>query len=306
MAVPGHDQRDWEFAREFGLPIVEVIAGGDISEAAYTGDGALVNSRLPRRAGRGGRPRRRSPSGWRPTAAAGRASNSSCGTGFSRGSGTGVSRSRSSTTPTDAPHAAAGVGAAGGAARCRRTTRRCCSTPTTPTASRHRRWPRRPSGCTSSWIWATACKPYTRDTNVMPQWAGSSWYELRYTDPHNSERFCAKENEAYWMGPRPAEHGADDPGGVDLYVGGVEHAVLHLLYSRFWHKVLYDLGHVSSREPYRRLGEPGLHPGVRLHRFARRLCAGRRGRRARRQVLPARAPTARSRSSRSSARSARA
>ncbi len=73
-------------------------------------------------------------------------------------------------------------------------------------------------------------KPYTRDTNVMPQWAGSSWYELRYTDPYNKEELCAKENEAYWMGPRPAEHGPDDPGGVDLYVGGVEHAVLHLLY----------------------------------------------------------------------------
>ncbi|HKH53108.1 MAG TPA: class I tRNA ligase family protein, partial [Mycobacterium sp.] len=100
-------------------------------------------------------------------------------------------------------------------------------------------------------------KPYTRDTNVMPQWAGSSWYELRYTDPCNSEELCAKENEAYWMGPRPAEHGPKDPGGVDLYVGGVEHAVLHLLYSRFWHKVLYDLGHVSSLEPYRRLVNQG-------------------------------------------------
>jgi leucyl-tRNA synthetase len=100
-------------------------------------------------------------------------------------------------------------------------------------------------------------RPYTRDTNVMPQWAGSSWYELRYADPHNAEQFCAKENEAYWMGPRPAEHGPDDPGGVDLYVGGVEHAVLHLLYSRFWHKVLYDLGHVTSREPYRRLVNQG-------------------------------------------------
>ncbi|MBX8689776.1 class I tRNA ligase family protein, partial [Mycobacterium sp. 20091114027_K0903767] len=98
---------------------------------------------------------------------------------------------------------------------------------------------------------------YTRDTNVMPQWAGSSWYELRYTDPHNSEELCAKENEAYWMGPRPAEHGPDDPGGVDLYVGGVEHAVLHLLYSRFWHKVLFDLGFVSSSEPYRRLVNQG-------------------------------------------------
>jgi leucyl-tRNA synthetase len=100
-------------------------------------------------------------------------------------------------------------------------------------------------------------KPYTRDTNVMPQWAASSWYELRYTDPHNKEAMCAKENETYWMGPRPAEHGPNDPGGVDLYVGGVEHAVLHLLYARFWHKVLYDLGHISSREPYRRLVNQG-------------------------------------------------
>ena len=113
-------------------------------------------------------------------------------------------------------------------------------------------------------------KPYTRDTNVMPQWAGSSWYELRYTDPHNSEEFCAKENEAYWMGPRPAEHGADDPGGVDLYVGGVEHAVLHLLYSRFWHKVLYDLGPRQLPRAVPAAGQPGLHPGVRLHRLARR------------------------------------
>src|SRR6202020_3517968 len=63
-------------------------------------------------------------------------------------------------------------------------------------------------------------KTYTRDTNVMPQWAASSWYELRYTDPHNAERFCAKENEAYWMGPRPAEHGPDRPGGGAPYVGG--------------------------------------------------------------------------------------
>src|SRR5699024_2617971 len=100
-------------------------------------------------------------------------------------------------------------------------------------------------------------RKYTRDTNVMPQWAGSSWYQLRYIDPTNTAQFCAPENERYWMGPRPAEHGADDPGGVDLYVGGLEHAVLHLLYARFWHKVLYDLGHVSSKEPYRRLFNQG-------------------------------------------------
>src|SRR5699024_1695219 len=100
-------------------------------------------------------------------------------------------------------------------------------------------------------------RSFTRDANVMPQWAGSSWYQLRYIDPTNTAQFCAPENERYWMGPRPAEHGADDPGGVDLYVGGLEHAVLHLLYARFWHKVLYDLGHVSSKEPYRRLFNQG-------------------------------------------------
>lgn len=100
-------------------------------------------------------------------------------------------------------------------------------------------------------------KKYTRDTNVMPQWAGSSWYQLRYIDPTNTEALVDIENERYWTGPRPELHGPEDPGGVDLYVGGVEHAVLHLLYSRFWHKVLYDLGHVTSKEPYRRLFNQG-------------------------------------------------
>ncbi|WKD60038.1 leucine--tRNA ligase [Corynebacterium caspium] len=94
---------------------------------------------------------------------------------------------------------------------------------------------------------------YTRDTNVMPQWAGSSWYQLRYIDPTNTENFCDIRNEAYWTGPQFE----GDGGGVDLYVGGVEHAVLHLLYARFWHKVLFDLGHVTSREPYRRLYNQG-------------------------------------------------
>ena len=98
---------------------------------------------------------------------------------------------------------------------------------------------------------------YWRDTNVMPQWAGSSWYQLRYIDPTNADAFVDIENERYWTGPHPNEHGANDPGGVDLYVGGVEHAVLHLLYARFWHKVLFDLGFVSSQEPYRRLYNQG-------------------------------------------------
>jgi leucyl-tRNA synthetase len=100
-------------------------------------------------------------------------------------------------------------------------------------------------------------KTYRRDVNVMPQWAGSCWYQLRYVDPYNDKAFCDPANENYWMGPRPAEHGPDDPGGLDLYVGGIEHAVLHLLYSRFWHKVLFDLGEVTSSEPYRRLFNQG-------------------------------------------------
>ena len=96
-------------------------------------------------------------------------------------------------------------------------------------------------------------RTYRRELNVMPQWAGSCWYELRYLDPANRERFIDEEVERYWMGPR----GEGDVGGVDLYVGGVEHAVLHLLYARFWHKVLFDLGHVSSAEPFRRLFNQG-------------------------------------------------
>ncbi|MGW1346033.1 leucine--tRNA ligase [Kribbella sp. NPDC002412] len=96
-------------------------------------------------------------------------------------------------------------------------------------------------------------KKYHRETNTMPQWAGSCWYEIRYLDPANHDRFVDPEVERYWMGPN-----ADNPtGGADLYVGGVEHAVLHLLYARFWQKVLYDLGHVSASEPFARLFNQG-------------------------------------------------
>ncbi len=105
-------------------------------------------------------------------------------------------------------------------------------------------------------------KPYRRETNTMPNWAGSCWYELRYLDPANNDTLVDPEVEKYWMGKQAetvvgAPVGALDPGGADLYVGGVEHAVLHLLYSRFWHKVLFDLGHVSSEEPFRKLFNQG-------------------------------------------------
>lgn len=255
MAVPGHDQRDWDFAHEFGLPIVEVIAGGDISEAAYAGDGVLVNSGYL--------------DGLDVAAAKEKitARLESEGRGWAR-----VefklrdwlfARQRYWGEPFPIVYDADGRAHALDEAALP------VELPDVPDYSPvlfdpddADSEPSPPLAKATEWVHVEldlgdGLKPYTRDTNVMPQWAGSSWYELRYTDPHNSERFAALENEAYWMGPRPAEHGPQDPGGVDLYVGGAEHAVLHLLYARFWHKVLYDLGHVSSREPYRRLVNQG-------------------------------------------------
>ncbi|SRX92830.1 putative leucyl-tRNA synthetase LeuS (leucine--tRNA ligase) (LEURS) [Mycobacterium tuberculosis H37Rv] [Mycobacterium shimoidei] len=255
MAVPGHDQRDWEFARELGLPIVEVITGGDISQAAHTGDGVLVNSdyldgmdvatakeAITARLESEGR-------GWARVEYKLRdwlfARQRYWGEPFpivydEDGRPHALDESALPVELPDVPDYSPVLFDPDDAD----------SEPSPPLAK------------ATDWVHVEldlgdGLKSYTRDTNVMPQWAGSSWYELRYVDPHNPDRFCAKENEAYWMGPRPAEHGPDDPGGVDLYVGGVEHAVLHLLYARFWHKVLYDLGHVTSREPYRRLVNQG-------------------------------------------------
>jgi leucyl-tRNA synthetase len=255
MAVPGHDSRDWEFAAEFGLPIIEVIAGGDITQEVYTGDGTLVNS------------------GYLDGLTVDQAKATIIARLEADGRGRGrieyklrdwlFARQRywgepfpivedadgyahplpESMLPVELPDIEDYA-------------------PVSFEPDDADSEPSPPLNKADEWVHVEldlgdGLRPYTRDTNVMPQWAGSSWYELRYADPHNAEQFCAKENEAYWMGPRPAEHGSNDPGGVDLYVGGVEHAVLHLLYSRFWHKVLYDLGHVTSREPYRRLVNQG-------------------------------------------------
>ncbi|OBG64039.1 leucine--tRNA ligase [Mycobacterium sp. E3298] len=255
MAVPGHDQRDWDFAHQFGLPIVEVIAGGDVSEAAYPGDGMLVNSgyldgmdvptakkAITARLEADGR-------GWARIEFKLRdwlfARQRYWGEPFpivydSDGRAHALDEAALPVELPDVPDYSPVLFDPDDAD----------SEPSPPLAK------------ATEWVHVeldlgNGLQPYTRDTNVMPQWAGSSWYELRYTDPYNSERLCAKENEAYWMGPRPDEHGPQDPGGVDLYVGGAEHAVLHLLYARFWHKVLYDLGHVSSKEPYRRLVNQG-------------------------------------------------
>ena len=99
--------------------------------------------------------------------------------------------------------------------------------------------------------WVRYSDKALRETNTMPQWAGSCWYYLRFCDPRNDQRFVGEEAERYWMG-------GVKPGGVDLYVGGTEHAVLHLLYARFWHKVLFDLGYVSKPEPFQRLVNQGI------------------------------------------------
>ena len=255
MAVPGHDQRDWDFATEIGLPIVEVISGGDVTDAAYSGEGPLVNSdfldgldvaaakaAITERLVADGRGRARVEYKLRDWLFA---RQRYWGEPFpivydADGRAHGLPEELLPVELPDVPDYSPVL-----------------FDPTDADSE-----PSPPLAKASDWVnveldLGDGLKPYTRDTNVMPQWAGSSWYELRYTDPYNKEAMCAKENEAYWMGPRPAEHGANDPGGVDLYVGGVEHAVLHLLYSRFWHKVLHDLGHVSSREPYRRLVNQG-------------------------------------------------
>ena len=255
MAVPGGDQRDWDFANEFGLPIIEVVAGGDISQAAYSGVGEMVNSdylnglsvasakeAITERLAAQGRAQARVEYKLRDWLFA---RQRYWGEPFpivydADGRAHPLPESALPVELPDIPDYA----------------------PVQFDPDDADSEPSPPLAQATEWVHVDldlgdGLKPYSRDTNVMPQWAGSSWYELRYTDPYNSEELCAKENEAYWMGPRPAEHGPKDPGGVDLYVGGVEHAVLHLLYARFWHKVLYDLGHVSSLEPYRRLVNQG-------------------------------------------------
>ncbi|MFN2623029.1 MAG: leucine--tRNA ligase [Chthoniobacterales bacterium] len=111
--------------------------------------------------------------------------------------------------------------------------------------------------------WIRYSETATRETNTMPQWAGSCWYYLRFCDPQNDGRFVGEKPERYWMG-------GEQPGGVDLYIGGVEHAVLHLLYARFWHKVLFDLGYVSKPEPFQRLVNQGMILGEDNRKMSKR------------------------------------
>ncbi|MDN5827840.1 MAG: leucine--tRNA ligase, partial [Corynebacterium casei] len=260
MAVPAHDTRDYEFATEFELPITEVVAGGDITEEAYTGEGTVVNSANDDGLDINGLSKSDAIAKtieWLESKDLGVekiqyklrdwlfARQRYWGEPFpivydEDGQAHALPESM---LPIELPEVED-------------------YQPVSFDPDAADSEPQPPLAKAKEWIaveldLGEGTKTYYRDANVMPQWAGSSFYQLRYIDPVNDEAVVDIENERYWTGPQPDVHGPNDPGGVDLYVGGVEHAVLHLLYSRFWHKVLYDLGHVTSKEPYRRLYNQG-------------------------------------------------
>ena len=255
MAVPAHDDRDYEFATAFGLPIVPVIEG-DVSEAAFTGDATHINSANNDGLDLNGLGKAEAIEAalrWIVEKQKGAekiqyklrdwlfARQRYWGEPFpivydEHGQAHSIPEDQ---LPVELPDVED-------------------YKPVSYEPDDADSEPSPPLAKAKDWVevrmdLGDGEKTYWRDTNVMPQWAGSSWYQLRYVDPTNENAFCDLENERYWTGPR----GENDPGGVDLYVGGVEHAVLHLLYARFWHKVLFDLGFVSSREPYRRLFNQG-------------------------------------------------
>ncbi|MDQ4092737.1 MAG: leucine--tRNA ligase [Actinomycetota bacterium] len=266
MAVPGHDERDWEFAREFGLPIVEVISGGDVEQAAYGGNGVAVNSANDEVSldGLAVDEAKKAITEWLSERGYGEGTVSYrlrdwlfarqryWGEPFPIVYAVGEDGEPNLRHPIPLPERFLPVELPDVADY----------SPATFDPDDPNTEPAPPLAKARDWVeveldLGDGVRRYVRDTNVMPQWAGSCWYQLRYIDPYNDDAMCDPVNERYWMGPRPALHGSDDPGGLDLYVGGVEHAVLHLLYARFWHKVLHDLGHVSSEEPYRRLFNQG-------------------------------------------------
>lgn len=237
MAVPGHDERDWEFAKKFGLPILEVVSGGNVEEAAYTGDGVLVNSEFL------------NGKNMADAIAAMIAHLEKIGKG--KGKVTYrlrdwlFSRQRYWGEPIPVIHWEDGTMS------------------TVDESELPLLLPDvdaiEPSGTGESPLanvedWLNVVDPVTgkkgrRETNTMPQWAGSCWYYLRFIDPKNADAICSPEKQKEWL-------------PVDLYIGGAEHAVLHLLYARFWHKVLYDIGVVNTKEPFHKLVNQGMILGT--------------------------------------------
>jgi len=233
MAVPAHDDRDYAFAKKFSLKIVEVVKGGDISKEAFVGDGVALNSGLIN--GLPTTEAKKKITAWLKEKRLGEATVNYKLRDWL------FSRQRYWGEPIPIVHCP-----------------KCGMVPV-PENELPLRLPEmkdfKPTGTAEpplakvkDWV-NTKCPkchgPGQRETNTMPQWAGSCWYYLRYLDPKNKTSFCDPQKEKYWM-------------SVDLYVGGAEHAVLHLLYSRFWHKVLYDLKHVSTPEPFTKLVNQGM------------------------------------------------
>ena len=257
MAVPGQDQRDWDFATAFGLPIVRTVDPAGWDGEAFTGDGPAINSANAEISlnGLGVGEAKRAITDWLAA----------------RGDGEAVvqyklrdwlfSRQRYWGEPFPVVWDADGLPVPLPDGQLPVELPEIDDyAPTAHDPDDADSEPEPPLSRNEDWVNAdldlgSGVQHYRRETNTMPQWAGSCWYYLRYLDPANTERFVDREVEEYWLGKDPSR--PDDPGGVDLYVGGVEHAVLHLLYARFWHKVLYDLGEVSSEEPFRRLFNQG-------------------------------------------------
>lgn len=233
MAVPAHDTRDYEFAKTFDLPIIEVISGGDIENEAYTGDGVLVNSplldglRVPEAKAK--------ITAWLEEKGLGK------GTVNYKLRDWLFSRQRYWGEPFPLIRLEDGT---------MKTVPLRDLPVVLPELDEYKPTDdgQPPLARAADWVNTTDSEtgaPAKRETNTMPQWAGSCWYFLRFVDPRNDNAAWSKEAEAYWM-------------PVDLYVGGAEHAVLHLLYSRFWHKVLYDAGHVTTKEPFTKLFNQGM------------------------------------------------
>ncbi len=234
MAVPAHDDRDWEFAKKFNLPIIEVLKSEvDVQQQAWTEDGIHVNSEFLD--GLNKQDAINKMLEWLAEKGVGKkAINYKLRDWI-------YSRQRYWGEPIPLVHCPT------------------CGTVPVPEEELPLTLPEvktyQPTGtgesplaAIDSWVNCKCPKcggAAKRETNTMPQWGGSCWYYLRYLDPHNDKQFCAPEKEKYWM-------------PVDLYIGGAEHAVLHLLYARFWHKVLYDIGVVSTKEPFQRLINQGM------------------------------------------------
>jgi leucyl-tRNA synthetase len=235
MAVPAHDQRDYEFAKEFNLEIIQVLEGGNIDEEAHTGEGAHINSDF--------------------LDGMGKEEAISKMIGFLEEKKIGTRKVNyklrdwlfSRQRYWGEPFPLLKDVETGKVVRCLEPEELPVVLPEVEKYE--------PSGTGESplatideWLYFTdekSGKKVRRETNTMPQWAGSCWYYLRYIDPRNTEKPWEEELEKYWM-------------PVDLYVGGMEHAVMHLLYARFWHKVLFDLGLVSTKEPFKRLVNQGM------------------------------------------------